>query len=156
MATTSGKQWKNTVEVTLSSGYTVEIRPLGYDLILKCDHVPDVITSLVVRAFKGEAVSLEVSEFKQAQEYVEFLDTCCELCFVHPQVVSQPEGEDQISPDQLEFDDKVAIFGFLGKSRRWLELFRDQQSANVPPLAKEPTVPATPEQTPELEGAPQT
>ncbi len=133
---TSGKQWKNTVEITLPSGYTVEIRPLGYDLILKCDHVPDVITSLVVRSFKGENVGMEINEFRQAQEYVQFLDTCCELCFVSPKVVDQPEGEDEISADMIEFDDKVYVFGFLGKSRRWLEHFRDEQIQNVPSLAE--------------------
>ena len=151
---TSGKQWKNTVEITLPSGYTVEIRPLGYDLILRCDHVPDVITSLVVRAFKGESADMAINEFKQAQEYVAFLDTCCELCFVHPKVVSAPEGEDEISPDQLEFDDKVAVFGFLGKSRRWLELFRSEQIADVPPVAKEPDVSPAAEPLAEPEAAP--
>lgn len=142
---TSGKQWKNTVEITLPSGYTVEIRPLGFDLILKCKNVPDVISSFVVRAFKGEGgTELRVDDFKQAQEYVEFLDTCCELCFVSPKVVQLPEGEDEISADMIDFDDKVAVFGFIGKSRRWLELFRDQQSADVSALAEKPALsPAT-------------
>jgi len=154
MAATSGKQWKNTVEITLPSGYTVEMRPLGYDLILKCDHVPDVITALVVRAFKGDNAGLEVNEFKQAQEYVEFLDTCCELCFVSPKVVQSPEGEDEISTDDIEFDDKVAVFGFLGKSRRWLELFRSEQIANVQALAEKSVVSHAAESTPQPETTP--
>jgi len=150
---TQASQWKHTVEITLPSGHTVEIRPLGYDLVLQCETLPDVITSMVVKAFKGEAVSPDINELKQAQEYIAFLDTCCTLCFVHPRIVELPEGEDEISIEALEFDDKVEVFSFFGKSRRWLELFRAEQIKNVPSGGAEPGHGAATEQTAQVEEA---
>lgn len=153
--TTKQSEWKHTVEIELPSGYTVEIRPLGYDLILKCNNVPDVLTGLIVRAFKGENTTFEISEFKQAQDFGSFLETLCELCFVHPQVVAEPKGEDQISPDMIEFEDKSFIFSqVMGKSRRWLELFRqNQQAEHVVAVSGESSLPAATEPSPETQEA---
>lgn len=151
MATTKANQWKSTYEVQLPSGYIAELRPLGADMILKCQHVPDVISSLVVRMFKGGSTQLEIEEFKHVQEFSAFLDECCALCFVHPQVVEHPEGDDQISAEMISFADKSFVFNTLSQAPRWLENFRPEPTGDVPPVPEEPVVSPTTEPTPEAE-----
>lgn len=154
MATTKRSQWVNpTKEVQLPSGYIVEMRPLGYDLVLKCEHVPDFITSMVVRAFKGEGAALNIDQFKQLGEFVDFLGECCQLCLVHPSVVVAPDpnDDDQITPDMLDFEDKAFIFQTLGKPPRWLDNFRPQQTGDVQTGAEKQPVSDAAEPTAEPE-----
>lgn len=156
MATTKRSGWmKPSAEITLPSGHVVEMRPLGYDLVLKCEHVPDAITSMVVGAFKGEATDLQIDQFKQLGQFVDFLDECCKLCLVHPRVVEKLDDgdDDQITPDMLTFEDKSFVFNTLGKSPRWLDTFRDIQAQTLQAGAEEREVSPAAEPDAEPEAA---
>lgn len=141
MATTKRSEWKSIYEVQLPSGYIVEMRPLGYDMILRCQNVPDVITSMVIRGFKGEDTGLQIDQFAQVRDFAEFLDDCCRLCLVHPTIVDNPTTDDEISADMLSFADKQFIFGTLGQVPRWLENFRPEQTPDVQAGAEERALP---------------
>lgn len=150
-------KWKPvTVEVELPSGNVATLRPLGYDLVFQQARIPDFLTPLVVKAFKGETVedNLPIEEFKQTQEFFDFLDSLCELAFVSPRVVKGTPGEGEITADQIDFEDKMRVWMGMGRSREWLELFRPGQKADVGALVNEQNLPDTAEQTAETEETP--
>lgn len=150
-------KWKPvTVDVELPSGNVVTMRPLGYDLVFKSARIPDFLTPLIIKAFKGEATddTLKIDEMKNVQEFLGMLDSLCELAFVSPRVVKDAPGEDEITVDMIDFEDKTWVYAQIGKSRQWLEMFRPGQNPDVVNVDDEQNLPDQAEQTAEAEAAP--
>lgn len=150
-------KWKPvTVDVELPSGNVVTLRPLGYDLVFRSARIPDFLTPLIIKAFKGEATedTLKIDEMKNVQEFLGMLDSLCELAFVSPRVVKDNPGEDEITLDMIDFEDKTRVYAGIGKSREWLEMFRPGQKPDVESVDDEQDLSGQAEQIAEAEGAP--
>lgn len=150
------KQWKPiTVEVELPSGNVATLRPLGFDLVFRSVRIPDFLTPMIVKAFKGEAVeNIPLEDLNQSLEFFDMLDSLCELAFVSPRVVSNPQADDEISPDQIDFQDKTWVMNMIGKPTAWLAMFHPGSQAHVQPVGNEQNLPDSAEQTAEAEEAP--
>lgn len=149
-------KWKPvTVEVQLPSGNVATLRPLGFDLVFRLSRIPDFLTPLIVKAFKGEDVTdgFQIEQFEQSLEFFDFLDSLCELAFVHPQIVKEQVGEGEITSDVIDFEDKMFVYTTIGRSRQWLEMFRPGQTPHVEPLVDEQDLPDATEQAVEAEEA---
>lgn len=153
------KQWKQiTVEVELPfSKNIVVMRPLGFDLVFRQARIPDFLKPLIVKAFKGEDTSdsFKIDEYAQSLEFFDMLDSLCELAFVSPRVVKENPGENEITGDQIGFDDKAWVMQTMGKPPHWLEMFRPGQNPYLEPLVVEQDVSDTAEQTPQVEDTPE-
>ena len=121
----NGKRaWQGvTREVVLPSGNVVLMRPVGFDILLRSGRVPDFLTPLVIKAFKGEG-EMEVEELKDILGFFDLMDLCCELAFVSPTVA-------EIGLENIEFNDKAIAFQTLGKAPSWLDQFRPEPESRA-------------------------
>lgn len=151
-------RWKPvTMEVKLPSGNVALLRPLGFDLVLQQARIPDFLTPMIVKAFKGEDASdaFKLDEFVQAQEFFEFLDRLCVLAFVSPRIVPEPAGEDEIALTDLDFIDKQWVMNAMGQPPEWLATFRPKSSQDVRSSADGENGGSAAEQTVQAEEAPE-
>jgi hypothetical protein len=151
-------KWKQiTVDVQLPSGNVATLRPLGFDLVFRQARIPDFMTPMIVKAFKGEDASdsFKIDELEQTYEFFDFLDRLCELAFVRPRIVKENPGEGEITCEQIDFEDKAAVMNMIGKPPSWLAMFRPGQEADVVALDDEQDLPDTTEQAAETEVTPE-
>lgn len=124
----SGKAWRKPREEgetgTLPSGRTARGRTVLPEHILALgEDVPDILTALALKLFYGKASYKEVLEFRNVREdAVEALKVAKSLKIVtrafllEPRVVDEPLVDDEISIDDVEPQDKAAIWdvAFMG------------------------------------------
>lgn len=146
-------------QITLPSGETVVIRGVGFDALLLSDRVPDFLTPLVSGAINGQMITIpnvDNTDVEKTKEMARFLNLICELAFVSPRIVENPQAADEISVDDVSLSDKQYLFfNILGKPTRWLENFRHQQAQNVADLGNGEGLSDPTEQVSEAEAAPE-
>lgn len=139
--TTPASVWRKTVTVTLpQSGHTVEIRSFDMTILTILGRIPDGLTPLVNKVIeatlKGQRADVidEINQLKPLERYHRMLDiasAACQYAFVHPRIVDDPHGEDEIALSDVHPNDRLFVFNFIGVPAHKLESFRDQQAANV-------------------------
>jgi hypothetical protein len=142
MAVTSGKTWREArekgIEIELISGNSVALRPIELDFFLRVGHVPSALASVLNDAINGKAYKLEVPEqerAEQSEEWIKFLNELVTFAFVNPKVVDAPQADDEISIDDVSYQDKLEVYGFFTRPARMLRSFRDKQTGNVAVVA---------------------
>lgn len=141
---TPASAWRKTVKVTLPvSGHTVEIRSFDMTILTVLGRIPDGLTPLVnkvieatLKGDKGAKTDLinEIDRLGSLERYHRMLDlatVACQYAFVHPRIVDDPHGEDEIAMSDVHPNDRLFVFNFIGVPAHKLESFRDQQAANV-------------------------
>lgn len=126
-------------EITLPSGDTVVVRGVGFDALLLSERVPDLLTPLVIKACNGEQAALpaikdtDEEAKRQTMEMIRFYNLVCELAFVSPRIVANPQADDEISITDLDQVDKQYVCGaVLGTPTAWIKSFRAEQAQDVP------------------------
>ncbi len=121
------------VEVTLPiAQLPVRVRGLGLDVFLLSGSIPDSLTPVIVKAInEGEADLGNFDDLQATKDYLQLVNTVAERVLVSPRVVSDPQADDEISLDDLDFQDKVWLLQFLGKPAAALARFREEQAADV-------------------------
>lgn len=138
---TSGKQWRKAreegVEIRLPSGMTVALRPIEVDLFMRVGHIPDALAPTVNRLINGERLAFEVpalESLEQSKDWLLFLEELVTFAFVTPKVVNAPQGDDEISVEDVTYSDKLFVYRFFSYPAQVLEKFREEQSRHVAPL----------------------
>lgn len=133
---TSGREWRKPREegyvITLpSSGYSVRLRPVPLPTLVVQGKIPDTISPLAAEALWGA----DEDDKRDAKELLtatmELYDFVCRAAFVEPKIVDEPQGDDEISIDDVDFYDKQAVFNAALAPGAALRNFRDQQGRNV-------------------------
>jgi hypothetical protein len=137
MTWNNGKEWRKAredgIEFKFPSGMVANIKPVGVDLFLKLGRVPDFLTPALIEALEiGKSAIPQRKTLEDEQSWIEFVDSVAELAFVHPRIVKEPSGEDEIALEDVEWGDKIALVELLGSPRRKLESFRSQPNSDVP------------------------
>lgn len=133
---------KTTREIELPSGNVVEMRPVGFDLLLRSGRVPDFLTPLIIRAFKGKG-ELDMEELSDVLGFFDLMDLCVDLAFVHPTAA-------EIGLENIAYVDKVVAFQSMGQSPRWLDNFRPESARDGATGSDESGVSRATESTSEL------
>lgn len=127
------------VEQTLLSGRKVKMRAVTPDKLLRGGRVPDILTPLVVRMLRGVVDNEEIDDFygqerdevKDQLAMIDSVNVVCEAALVYPRVVDMPEGNDEISIDDLSLTDRFWIFKLAFQPAEVLSRFRFEPLANV-------------------------
>lgn len=134
---TTGTEWRRAREqgeiVKLPSDKVVRLRPLSLLGLIKRGRIPDPLAALINEMIGGEKkVAADLNTF---QSFGDLLDLVCVIAFVEPKIVENPEADDEISVEDVHFDDQLFVFN------------RVQSEVNL-------TVPFRPESDGDVEGVP--
>lgn len=142
---TSGKEMRARHRVTLPlpySGDVVTVRAIGPDAILRLGRLPDALTPVIAELMEGKEDQLKAvlkpQTLEDAQRQLELIDVVCRCAMVEPRIVDDPQKDDEIGIDDLDWRDKQFLLSVLMASTSDLERFRDQQKRDVESVLTEP------------------
>lgn len=136
---TSAAAWRQPREegyvVTLPSGNAARLRPVALDVLITSGSLPDLLTPVAASTLFQERELSAIGEQGQvAQQYAELINAVVPAAFLEPRVVENPTADDEISLDDVDFSDKVAVFQLATAGAVALRTFRERQAASVDAL----------------------
>lgn len=142
----NGAAWRKPreqgVEIWLPYGQqVVRIRTVRPDHLLAQGDIPDILSPLMLDMIYGranekktEAILLPKESVEEAMQLLETLRVVCTAALVEPRIVSEPLAEDEITIDELEYEDRRYIFRLVFLPTEVLSTFRYQAQVDVEPL----------------------
>jgi len=129
---TTGSLWRRPREqgvvVELPSGNKARLRPVPLDLLILSGKLPDLLTPLAAQSLWNEQVSENlVDQVQMVKGYAELVNIVVRVAMLDPKVVDNPQAEDELALEDIDFSDKQAIFQLAYQPASVLEKFRDQQ-----------------------------
>lgn len=130
---TGAKEWRKTrkegVTITLPSGNTATLVPVALDQLVMNGEIPDFLTSIAAKSLWTETDSAAIPEDNDlSSRYLKLIDIIVPLAMLSPKVAILPnEEKGEISIDDIDFVDKVAIFNLAIQPSSVLRNFRKQQ-----------------------------
>ena len=127
------------VRQTLPSGRVVRLRTVTPDRLLALGDIPDILTSLVLRMIYGELQQNELDSFlsprekaAEARQVIASLNVVCRAALLYPTVVeADPQGDDEILPDDLTLAERGWIFKLAFQPAEVLTRFRYESTPDV-------------------------
>lgn len=131
---TTASEWrerrKKGIELQLPQyGDVVAIRPMDVQFFVQSGRIPDYLSATVQKLIKGEAarVATPDEEQQKTEEWMTWLNDLMKWAFISPKVVDNPQGEDEIAVDEIEYADKLFIYRQFGQPAELLRSFRKRQ-----------------------------
>lgn len=128
------------VEVLFPSGNSAVLRPVDVAFFVRVGRIPSVFTALINDLIEGKVGvtnHLPDEAKMHPQEWIEFLNQLVAAAFVHPRIVDVPlgeerevgipQGEDEISIDDVAYSDKIFVYGLFTRPAHMLKRFREIQ-----------------------------
>lgn len=136
---TTGKEWRTPREegylIILPSDNVARIRPVALDVMISSGILHDELTPLAAKTIWTEIDVDKIADVTEmATGMAELFGVVCKAAFLEPKIVDDPTEEDEISLDDLSFEDKASVFQLAIQPARVLEKFRDKQARDVAPL----------------------
>lgn len=133
---TSGAAWRKPREegyvVRLPSGNMARLRPVALDMLIVGGKLPDLLTPIAAKSLWTETDTATLGDqVELAKGYAELVNLIVPNAMMDPVIVEKPEADNEITLDDLEFSDKVAIFQLASGGTTLLKNFREQQAPNV-------------------------
>lgn len=133
---TPAAQWRKPreegVNITLLSGNTATIRPVALDVLVSSGKLPDLLTPIAAQTLWRERDPQDIADAADtAKQYADLINAVIPAAFLYPKVVEEPEADDEIALDDIEFGDKVQVFNLATAGALTLRKFRERQVANV-------------------------
>ncbi len=128
--------------ITLApTGRVVRMRTVKPAALLRLGTIPDVLANLVIKLLYGQITEAEYHEFfslaERAEHAVEMADSLrivCTAALMEPKIVESPQGDDEISIDDLEDSEQRIIFDLAMLEASALSRFRRRQEELVEPV----------------------
>ena len=141
------RAWKQKIAagmpLTLPSGLEARVRNIPLREFMRSGAIPDSLTPVVMELIQGEA-KLEkhgMNTLYEAQTQMQRAVT--RMALVSPRIVDDPQGDDELSIDDMEEEDMEVLMGLLGRSARELEPFCQEQNESMAALQAGTTLPET-------------
>lgn len=136
---TSGKTWRSPrlegVVIPLPSGNMARIRPVALDMMVASGKIPDLLAPIAAKTLWTEIDTDEIGDVKElATGMVNLFNVVCKAAFVEPRVVDEPQADDEITLEDIAFQDKATVFQLAIGPARHLELFRQEQGERLAAL----------------------
>lgn len=120
------------IVVTLqSSRRTVRLRSVQLMRMLKAGKIPDPLTAYVASMVYGDDEDDTRSTLEKAKEWQDYLDLVVSAALLHPRVVDDPQGEDEIAIEDLEYAELIEIHGWARNPLDAVRPFRGEQAQPV-------------------------
>ena len=121
-------KWRagRTHELALPSGLTVMVADVTItDLAFSGMDLPPSILAFAEDAAKSGASKIDIKELlKDAKEFKQFMDLMVKVALKEPQIADVSDA-DHITLDELNGDDKMAIFNWINRETAAVKPFRD-------------------------------
>lgn len=120
-----------------SSETWVRLRRVAIDALLMAGKIPDLLTPIAAsqlyepKWIYADDIKRIMAEAKSAKEYAELFSIIVPAAMMEPRVVDNPQADDEISLDDLDYLDKFTIYSLCTQSLGWLRRFRVRQTADV-------------------------
>lgn len=122
-------------KITLTSGFTVRLRPVSIEQMLKRGEIPDLLAPMAAQAVIAGIDGKDLSNtLQRASNTFLLIDFICELAFLEPRIVENPTADDEIGVSYLDSQDKFEVFEIVTQPGWVIRKFRDQQVADVAAL----------------------
>lgn len=136
---TSGQQWRKAREVgetiRLPSGNIATLRPVPLDQLMLSGKIPDLLTPIAARSLWAETDTSNIADqVETAKGFAELINLIVPLAVLRPRIVDNPQSDDEISLEDIDFSDKIAIFQLATGGSQTLSLFREQQEKRLEPV----------------------
>ena len=146
---TPAAEWREAREagyvVTLPSGKAARLRPVALDVMISRGQLPDLLTPIAAKTLWSETDTGAIAdEATLAQGFTELVALVCVASFLEPRIVDAQPGsmapgdgeltDNEIRLEDIDFQDKVAVFQAAIQPAEVLKRFRDQQEAGVAAL----------------------
>lgn len=133
---TPGSAWRRPREqgeiVTLPSGNVARVRPVAVDALLAAGRIPDLLSGVAAKTLWTETDTATIAEQAEtAKHFADLINLIVPLVMLEPRVVDNPEGDEQIALDDIEFSDKIAIFQLATGGSTVLRQFRLDQEKRL-------------------------
>lgn len=133
---TTGREWRKQREEgeleTLPSGNVARLRKLSLSSLLKRGKIPDPLSGMVQRMMTGQK---EVADTWEAfQGMLGLLEFICREAFLEPRIVDEPQADDEISMEDVDFDDRLYVLDKVQKEITLLTPFRPKPAGDVEAL----------------------
>lgn len=122
--------------ITLPSGNVARLRPVSLDILITSGTMPDMLTPVAAKTLwsdEGTDYNDIAALPEMAKGFADLVNFVVPAAFIEPVVVEKDKkpGTDQISIEDVEFGDKVAVFNLATSGAATLRKFREQQARNV-------------------------
>jgi len=122
--------------VTLPSGNTVRLRPVALDMLILTGKLPDLLTPIAARSLwvdtNADAIGKEV---ELARGFTELVNIVVPAALLEPCMVDDPQADNEIGPNDMDFADKLAVFQLATQPAEVLRQFREQQTGSLATLS---------------------
>lgn len=121
--------------VNLPSGNFARLRPVAIDILIANGKIPDLLTPIAARSLWEETATDQIAnQAEMAKGFADLVNIIVPAAMMQPRIVDNPQGDDEISLDDLDFGDKLAIFQLATGGSATLKAFCKQQAANLAAL----------------------
>jgi hypothetical protein len=126
----------------MPSGNYARLRPVALDVLLsETDNIPNLLLPLAARVVWEESVPGAVEDGKATTDLLAatpqilgLINVVCKAAFMEPRVVNDPQADDEIGLEDIEFDDKMAVWKLCVQPVEVLRGFRDRQAKAARPV----------------------
>lgn len=130
---TSAEEWRTSQEagqlVKLPSGKVARLARPHLLALIKTGQIPDPLSAQVMGLFNGKNPA-EIQENINAEDMLTLINTTVRVAFIEPKVADDP-GPDEISTNDIDFEDKMFVFWWSQGGTADLALFRREQARVV-------------------------
>ncbi len=137
---TVGVHWRTKqregVVVELPSGMIARVRGVQPDMVIRMGRLPDGLTPLIAKLMENrradpDAEDLLPKTLEELSQQLEFMRAVCECALLEPRIVVDPQADDEIAYDDLEWADKELLAQMVLVPLTRLEQFRYQPPGDV-------------------------
>lgn len=130
---TPASRWRKVrregVVIPLPSGNAARIRPVALDVMLAGGQIPDILSPLAAKTLWTEIELDQIGNVMElATGMADLVNLVCRAAFVEPRIVDEPQGDDEVAIEDIDFHDRAAVFQLAIGPARDLELFRQRQA----------------------------
>lgn len=118
--------------VKLPSGNVARLRPVALDVMIASGQLPDILTPIAAKALWTETETDKIAnEIELAKGFADLVNVVLPAAMMEPRVVDNPQADGEISADDVEFQDKLAVFQLATQPVEVLRRFCAGQAADV-------------------------
>lgn len=118
----------------LPSGRRVRLRPVDVSLLLLEGDIPDLLTPVVLTMFYGVGDVKDnpvASVLGTTRDEWPVINLICRVAFVEPRIVDEPQADDEIAIEDIDFLDRRATYVMVTQGLDALRRFRFQPVADL-------------------------
>lgn len=140
---TSGRAWRQPREEgfvkALPSGNVARLRPVDMSALLASGEIPDILTPLAVSTIMDGADTEKLANpedlAEHTSEMIRFFNLVCKAAFLEPRIVDDPQGDDEISIEDVELQDRSFVYALATQPAEVLRTFRLRETPDVDPVS---------------------